>query len=74
MYIVVLYLVDIWLVKIYLNCFFLYFRDLRKIILKKGLIGFGFNIVGGENGEGIFVFFILVGVLADFSGELRRGD
>ena len=32
------------------------------------------NIVGGEDGEGIFVSFILAGGPADLSGELRRGD
>lgn len=68
------HLVDIWLVKTHLNCFSLYFRDPRKIILKKGSTGLGFNIVGGENGEGIFVSFILAGAPADLSGELRRGD
>lgn len=62
------------LVKNHLNCFSLYFRDPRKIILKKGSTGLGFNIVGGENGEGIFVSFILAGAPADLSGELRRGD
>lgn len=62
------------LVKTHLNCFSLYFRDPRKIILKKGSTGLGFNIVGGENGEGIFVSFILAGAPADLSGELRRGD
>uniref|UniRef100_A0A669PH25 Discs large MAGUK scaffold protein 3 n=1 Tax=Phasianus colchicus TaxID=9054 RepID=A0A669PH25_PHACC len=46
----------------------------RKIILHKGSTGLGFNIVGGEDGEGIFVSFILAGGPADLSGELRRGD
>ncbi|XP_048247341.1 disks large 1 tumor suppressor protein-like isoform X6 [Haliotis rufescens] len=46
----------------------------RKIVLKKGSTGLGFNIVGGEDGEGIFVSFILAGGPADLSGELRRGD
>ncbi|XP_025080158.1 disks large homolog 2-like isoform X4 [Pomacea canaliculata] len=49
-------------------------RDPRKIILKKGSTGLGFNIVGGEGEEGIFVSFILAGGPADLSGELRRGD
>uniref|UniRef100_A0A3B5LFQ4 PDZ domain-containing protein n=1 Tax=Xiphophorus couchianus TaxID=32473 RepID=A0A3B5LFQ4_9TELE len=39
-----------------------------------GSTGLGFNIVGGEDGEGIFVSFILLGGPADLSGELRRGD
>ena len=42
--------------------------------MKKGSTGLGFNIVGGEDGEGIFVSFILAGGAADLSGELRRGD
>ncbi|XP_076876628.1 disks large homolog 2 isoform X6 [Brachyhypopomus gauderio] len=49
-------------------------RDPRKVILHKGSTGLGFNIVGGEDGEGIFVSFILAGGPADLSGELRRGD
>ncbi|KAL5004521.1 hypothetical protein ScPMuIL_017977 [Solemya velum] len=54
--------------------FFLFDREPRKIVLKKGSTGLGFNIVGGEDGEGIFVSFILAGGPADLSGELRRGD
>lgn len=42
--------------------------------LNKGTTGLGFNIVGGEDGEGIFISFILAGGPADLSGELRRGD
>ncbi|KAK2516229.1 hypothetical protein Q9233_013825 [Columba guinea] len=49
-------------------------REPRKIILHKGSTGLGFNIVGGEDGEGIFVSFILAGGPADLSGELQRGD
>ncbi|XP_025021074.1 disks large homolog 3 [Python bivittatus] len=49
-------------------------REPRKISLHKGSSGLGFNIVGGEDGEGIFVSFILAGGPADLSGELRRGD
>uniref|UniRef100_A0A8C9WDH6 Discs, large homolog 2 (Drosophila) n=1 Tax=Scleropages formosus TaxID=113540 RepID=A0A8C9WDH6_SCLFO len=49
-------------------------RDPRRIVLHKGSTGLGFNIVGGEDGEGIFVSFILAGGPADLSGELRRGD
>lgn len=55
----------------YLN--YLY-REARKVVLHKGSTGLGFNIVGGEDGEGIFVSFILAGGPADLSGELRRGD
>lgn len=50
------------------------YREPRKITLHKGSTGLGFNIVGGEDGEGIFVSFILAGGPADLSGELRRGD
>ncbi|KAG8185768.1 hypothetical protein JTE90_000750 [Oedothorax gibbosus] len=49
-------------------------RDPRKVILNKGCTGLGFNIVGGEDGEGIFISFILTGGPADISGELKRGD
>ncbi|XP_072569777.1 disks large homolog 2 isoform X11 [Paramormyrops kingsleyae] len=53
---------------------FSFLREPRKIVLHKGSTGLGFNIVGGEDGEGIFVSFILAGGPADLSGELRRGD
>ncbi|XP_061596240.1 disks large homolog 2 isoform X7 [Cololabis saira] len=49
-------------------------REPRKVVLNKGSTGLGFNIVGGEDGEGIFVSFILAGGPADLNGELRRGD
>jgi disks large protein 1 len=49
-------------------------REVRTVILQKGGSGLGFNIVGGEDGEGIFISFILAGGPADLSGELRRGD
>ncbi|KAK0182437.1 hypothetical protein PV327_000579 [Microctonus hyperodae] len=49
-------------------------REVRTVILNKGSSGLGFNIVGGEDGEGIFISFILAGGPADLSGELRRGD
>nr|XP_058926570.1 disks large homolog 2 isoform X12 [Kogia breviceps] len=51
-----------------------YTREPRKVVLHKGSTGLGFNIVGGEDGEGIFVSFILAGGPADLSGELQRGD
>ncbi|XP_038153079.1 disks large homolog 2-like isoform X2 [Cyprinodon tularosa] len=49
-------------------------REPRTVVLHKGSTGLGFNIVGGEDGEGIFVSFILSGGPADLSGELMRGD
>ncbi|XP_078790829.1 discs large homolog 1-like protein isoform X24 [Oryzias latipes] len=49
-------------------------REPRKVVLHRGATGLGFNIVGGEDGEGIFISFILAGGPADLSGELRKGD
>ncbi|XP_046739311.1 disks large 1 tumor suppressor protein isoform X3 [Diprion similis] len=49
-------------------------REIRTVVLNKGTSGLGFNIVGGEDGEGIFISFILAGGPADLSGELKRGD
>eukprot|EP00117_Sycon_ciliatum_P039774 scpid36247/ scgid29339/ Disks large homolog 2; Postsynaptic density protein 93 len=48
--------------------------DARKVTLQKGDKGLGFNIVGGEGGEGIYISFILAGGVADLSGQLKRGD
>ncbi|XP_076643509.1 MAGUK family member discs large 1 isoform X19 [Halictus rubicundus] len=50
------------------------YGEVRTVVLNKGSSGLGFNIVGGEDGEGIFISFILAGGPADLSGELRRGD
>ena len=49
-------------------------REPRAITLVKGPAGLGFNIVGGEDAEGIFISFILAGSPADTCGQLRRGD
>jgi len=50
-------------------------REARQVVLGKDARGsLGFHIVGGEDGEGIFVSFILAGGPADLSGLLRRGD
>ncbi len=46
----------------------------RDVVLHKSAAGLGFNIVGGEDGEGIFISFILAGGPADASGQVRRGD
>ncbi|CAL8377211.1 unnamed protein product [Boreogadus saida] len=51
-----------------------YAREPRRVCVQRGSSGLGFNIVGGEDGEGIFISFILAGGPADLSGELRRGD
>ncbi|KAL1022858.1 hypothetical protein UPYG_G00033390 [Umbra pygmaea] len=49
-------------------------REPRKVVLHRGSTGLGFNIVGGEDGEGIFISFILAGGPADLCGELQKGD
>ncbi|XP_061831625.1 disks large homolog 4-like isoform X3 [Nerophis lumbriciformis] len=49
-------------------------REPRRLILHRGSTGLGFNIVGGEDGEGIFISFILAGGPADLCGELHKGD
>lgn len=49
-------------------------REPRTITIQKGGQGLGFNIVGGEDGQGIYVSFILAGGPADVGGELKRGD
>uniref|UniRef100_A0A3Q1ARS2 Discs, large homolog 4a (Drosophila) n=1 Tax=Amphiprion ocellaris TaxID=80972 RepID=A0A3Q1ARS2_AMPOC len=51
-----------------------YSREPRRVCVQRGTTGLGFNIVGGEDGEGIFISFILAGGPADLSGELRKGD
>ena len=44
------------------------------IVLKKSGPGLGFNIVGGDGSNGIYISYILSGGTADLSGELYRGD
>lgn len=51
-----------------------YSREPRRVCIQRGSTGLGFNIVGGEDGEGIFISFILAGGPADLSGDLRKGD
>ncbi|XP_013187266.1 disks large 1 tumor suppressor protein isoform X2 [Amyelois transitella] len=46
----------------------------RVVELEKGASGLGFNIVGGEDGHGIYVSFLLAGGPAERSAALRRGD
>uniref|UniRef100_A0A8C3R9J9 Discs large MAGUK scaffold protein 1 n=1 Tax=Cyanoderma ruficeps TaxID=181631 RepID=A0A8C3R9J9_9PASS len=62
------------LIRIVFHIPFFSFREPRKVVLHRGSTGLGFNIVGGEDGEGIFISFILAGGPADLSGELRKGD
>lgn len=49
-------------------------EESRVVELEKGPAGLGFNIVGGEDGHGIYVSFLLAGGPAERSGRLRRGD
>ncbi|XP_049867783.1 disks large 1 tumor suppressor protein isoform X3 [Pectinophora gossypiella] len=49
-------------------------EEQRVVELEKGSQGLGFNIVGGEDGHGIYVSFLLAGGPAERSGLLRRGD
>lgn len=64
---------NILITKIHILFHFLH-RETRSITIQKGATGLGFNIVGGEDGQGIFVSFILAGGPADAGGELKRGD
>lgn len=69
-----MHLIQIFECECNLFCLFSVHREPRTVVLNKGTSGLGFNIVGGEDGLGIFVSFILAGGPADVSGELRRGD
>ena len=53
---------------------FILLREPRNVVLHRGPSGLGFNIVGGEDGEGIFISFILAGGPADLTGRVKRGD
>lgn len=46
----------------------------RIVHLRKGEAGLGFNIVGGEDGEPIFISHVLPGGTADLNGSIRKGD
>ena len=50
------------------------YSGVRQVTLHRGTEGLGFNIVGGEDSEGIFISFLLAGGVADSCGVLRRGD
>ena len=53
---------------------FCFSEAVRSVTLDKGPFGLGFNIVGGEYGEGIFISFILEGGPASINNKLRKGD
>lgn len=44
----------------------------RAVTLRKGDGGLGFNIVGGEDGEPIYISHVLPGGVADLSGNVRK--
>ncbi|CAJ0583849.1 unnamed protein product, partial [Mesorhabditis spiculigera] len=46
----------------------------RPVPLMKGNQGLGFNIVGGEDGEPIYISYVLPGGVADLSGSVKKGD
>uniref|UniRef100_A0A1I7TJU7 Whirlin n=1 Tax=Caenorhabditis tropicalis TaxID=1561998 RepID=A0A1I7TJU7_9PELO len=46
----------------------------RPVQLFKGQNGLGFNIVGGEDNEPIYISFVLPGGVADLSGNVKTGD
>lgn len=48
------------------------FSTPRQVVLRKGLHGLGFNIVGGESGEPIYISQVVPGGVADFSGQVKR--
>lgn len=44
--------------------------DLR-VVIRKGEMGFGFNIVGGEDGEPVYITRVAPGGAADQTGNIR---
>lgn len=52
----------------------LFLSSERRVLLRRGTNGFGFHIIGDENGQGIYISFIQSGGAADKAGELRKGD
>ncbi|KJH53400.1 PDZ/DHR/GLGF domain protein [Dictyocaulus viviparus] len=46
----------------------------RPVPLYRGNQGLGFNIVGGEDNEPIYISYVLPGGVADLSGNVRKGD
>lgn len=51
-----------------------FFREPRTAVLLRTGAGLGFNIVGGDGNDGIYISHIMPGGTADLSGELHRGD
>jgi len=48
--------------------------DPRIVHLRKGDAGLGFNIVGGEDVEPIYISHVLPGGVSDLSGNVHKGD
>lgn len=46
----------------------------RTVQLNRGMQGLGFNIVGGEEGEPIYISYVLPGGVADLSGNVRKAS
>ncbi|KAJ1369214.1 hypothetical protein KIN20_030622 [Parelaphostrongylus tenuis] len=46
--------------------------DPRPVPLYRGNQGLGFNIVGGEDNEPIYISYVLPGGVADLSGNVRK--
>ncbi|KAL3123145.1 hypothetical protein niasHT_005078 [Heterodera trifolii] len=49
-------------------------RQPRWVAIRKGEMGFGFNIVGGEDGEPVYITRVAPGGAADQTGNIRMGD
>lgn len=59
-------MVFIWIECIYIN------SDFLRVTLRKGELGLGFNIVGGEDGEPIYISHVMPGGAADLNGNIRK--
>ncbi|KAF7637104.1 PDZ domain-containing protein [Meloidogyne graminicola] len=55
-----------------INLNFIFF--FLRVTLRKSEYGLGFNIVGGEDGEPIYISHIMPGGAADLNGNIRKGD
>lgn len=53
---------------------FFFFRREKIATIRRSEEGLGFNIVGGEDEEGIYISFIVPGSPADLNGILEPGD
>lgn len=51
-----------------------FFRRDKVVTIRRSEEGLGFNIIGGEDKEGIFISYIAPGSPADQNGNLEPGD